>query len=267
VGKERSRDVQDVTDGWGGDAEPDDASSRPHRAEPRASTSAFGSEDSYGRKVTLTLSAPPLALPEDEEHGSAAQRGTPVPIEPRNYDAWNADRLKRASLPPTSTLPPSAPTTPLPSQEPPPLPFGEDDDGDAFALVSRSTSTTPAFDLVAEMAERFSLGDFSGSLRAAELILGRDPEHGLAQHYARETHHKLEVLYCSRLDAQGRIPELAVAENEVRWLGLDPQVGHLLARIDGMLDYEQVVQASGMPRLAALRTLVELVDGRVVRLM
>jgi hypothetical protein len=261
MAKGRSRDV---SDGWGGEAEPDDG------------PSAFGRDDARGRRITLTVSAPPLALPEDESTGGVTQR-TPVPIEPRNYDGWNADRLKRSSLPPSSILPPS-PATPVPARpEVPPGPlFGpttardgvfEDDDGDAFALVSRSTSTSPAFDLVAEMAERFALGDFSGSLRAAELILGRDPEHALAQHYARETHHKLEVLYCSRLDSQGQIPHLAVAENEVRWLGLDPQVGHLLARIDGIVDYEQVVKASGMPRLAALRTLVELVDGRVVRLM
>jgi hypothetical protein len=250
VGKGRFDDVHDGTDGWGGEPELDDG------------PSAFGREDAGVRRVTLTLSLPPLSLPEDESAGGVTQR-TPVPIEPRNYDGWNADRLKRSSLPPSSTLPPAAPTTPLPNRPD----QQDDDDGDAFALVSRSSSTSPAFDLVSEMAERFALGDFSGSLRAAELILGRDPHHALAQHYARETHTKLEVLYCSRLDAQGRIPQLAVAENEVRWLGLDPQVGHLIARIDGIVDYEQVVTASGMPRLAALRTLVELVDGRVVRLM
>ncbi len=249
MGKGRFDDVRDGTDAWGGEAGPD------------GGRSAFDREDGRGRRVTLTVSAPPLALPEDESAGGVTQR-TPVPIEPRNYDGWNADRLKRSSLPPTSSLPPAAPVTP-----PPGRPDDEGDDGDAFALVSRSSSTSPAFDLVSEMAERFALGDFSGSLRAAELILGRDPQHVLAQHYARETYTKLEVLYCSRLDAQGRIPHLAVAENEVRWLGLDPQVGHLVARIDGIADYQQVVAASGMPRLAALRTLVELVDGRVVRLM
>jgi hypothetical protein len=255
-----------VDDGWGSDTDPEEPSS------------AFDREGPHGRRVTLTLSVPPFALPEDLDHAADVQPA-PVPIEPRNYDAWNADRLKRSSLPPTSTLPPAAPVTPLPSRPGQhsggPGPFGAtlpggpalDEEGDAFALVSRSSSTAPAFDLVAEMAERFALDDFSGSLRAAELLLGRDPDHLLAQHYARETHHKLEVLYRSRLDAQGRVPHLAVAENEVRWLGLDPQVGHLLAKIDGVMDYDQVVKASGMPRLAALRTLVELVDGRVVRLM
>ena len=259
---------RDISDGWGGEAEPDEADlesgGSDHFRGHASAESPFGRSDDRGRRVTLTLSAPPLALPDHDDDSPHGAHALPVAIEPRNYDAWNADRLKRSSLPPTSTLPPS-PITPPPSR--PEEPVLDDDDGDAFALVSRSTSTTPAFDLVAEMAERFALGDFSGSLRAAELILGRDPQHLLAQHYARETHHKLEVHYRSRLGARGRVPRLVVAENEVRWLGLDPQVGHLLAHIDGVADYEQVIRASGMPKLVGLRTLVELVDGRVVRLM
>ena len=83
------------------------------------------------------------------------------------------------------------------------------------------------------MTERFALGDFSGCLRAAELLLGQDRGHDLAAHYARESREKLEELYTSRLTAKGRIPVLAVLESDVRWLGLDPRVGFLISRIDG----------------------------------
>lgn len=241
---------RDVEDGWGGEDAP----------EPR---SAFEGRSRDGRKITLTLSAPPLTLPgEDGLHDISLP---PPPIEPRTYDGWNADRLRRSSLPP-STRP--SPITPIPPVSRLPSDLREDDaPDDAFGLVSRSTGSLPALDLESEMSERFSLGDFSGSLRAAELLLGQDTDHSLAQHYAKETQSKLEMLYRSRLDAQGRIPVLAVAENEIRWLGLDPHVSHLLAKVDGKSDYEVVAQASGMPRLAALRTLAELLEGRVIRLM
>src|SRR5687767_4788458 len=146
---------RDVEDGWGGEDAPE-----PHPV--------FEGRNLLGRKITLTLSAPPLSLPGDDEHKPGSL--PPPPIEPRTYDGWNADRLRRSSLPP-STRP--APITPLPSR---PEDGSHDMHGgdDAFALVSRSTGSLPALDLESEMAERFSLGDFSGSLRAAELLLGQD---------------------------------------------------------------------------------------------
>ena len=211
---------------------------------------------------SLTLRAPALTLPGDEAVAAASS----PPLDPRHYDGWNADRVKRSSLPPEASAQAITPLPPARPEEETGHAF-EPDVGDAFALVSRASGSVPALDLVAEMAERFALGDFTGCLRAAELMLGQDPDHVMARHYAREACHKLETHYRSRLEAQGRVPHLAMAENEVRWLGLDPQVGHILSRIDGVANYQQVVEASGMPALTALRTLVELVDGRVVRLV
>jgi hypothetical protein len=238
----------ETSDGWGGSA-----------AAPESSR-AFEPLDEK-RDSSLSLRAPALTLPGDE---ALAPANAP-PLDPRHYDGWNADRVKRSSLPPEASASAITPLPPARAEEE--LGAFETNDGDAFALVSRSSGTVPSLDLVAEMAERFALGDFSGCLRAAELLLGQDRDHVMGRHYAREACHKLEALYRSRLEAQGRIPRMAMAENEVRWLGLDPQVGHILARIDGIADYQQVVEASGMPPLTALRTLVELVDGRVVRLV
>jgi hypothetical protein len=238
----------ETSDGWGGG-----------RSGPEPSH-AFEPLDDPGDSPSLTLRAPAITLPGDDvTHGPNA-----TPLDPRHYDGWNADRVKRSSLPPEAS---AQAITPLPPARAEEEGAYDTDDGDAFALVSRASGTVPALDLVAEMAERFALGDFSGCLRAAELLLGQDREHVMGRHYAREACHKLEALYCSRLEAQGRVPCLQMAENEVRWLGLDPQVGHILARVDGVADYQQVIKASGMPRLTALRTLVELVDGRVVRLV
>jgi hypothetical protein len=240
----------ETIDGWGG---------RGSAPEPTPAR-AFDTGDESS--PSLTLRAPALTLPGDE----ALPSSNAPPLDPRHYDGWNADRVKRSSLPPEASAQAITPLPPARAEDEARNAF-ETDEGDAFALVSRASGSVPTLDLVAEMAERFALGDFSGCLRAAELLLGQDPGHVMGRHYAREACHKLEALYRSRLEAQGRIPRLAMAENEVRWLGLDPQVGHILARIDGVADYQQVVEASGMPPLTALRTLVELVDGRVVRLV
>jgi hypothetical protein len=117
------------------------------------------------------------------------------------------------------------------------------------------------------MAERFALGDFSGCLRVSELLLGQESEHLLAAHYARESRDKLETLLTSRLTARGSTPLLVVAESEIRWLGLDSRVGLLVSHIDGEASVDEVVAASGMPRLEGLRCLLELVEAKVVRLV
>jgi hypothetical protein len=159
---------------------------------------------------------------------------------------------------------PPAIATPLPPQDL--LDAGHEHD--ALALVGRVPSAgVAAFDLVQEMADRFALGDFSGALRVAHLLLGQNPEDELAAHYAQVACQKLEGLYCSRLLASGRVPEKSASESELRWLGLDPQVGALLSRIDGSTDVDEVIRLSGMPRLDALRALIQLVEAQVVRLV
>ncbi len=223
-----------------------------------------------GRKITLNLQALSLGLPEDEPAGGdeETERASSIPPEERAHlDGWNADRVERASLPPASTqgisVHPPKPEPQLAST------FDEpgDDGGNALDLAGRSSQRTPVLDLVSEMAERFALGDFSGCLRAAELFLGQDEAHSLANHYARESRQKLEGLYISRITALGRIPQLAVQDSEVRWLGLDSRMGFLLSRIDGESDYETLLELSGMPRLEALRCLMELVESKVVRIV
>jgi hypothetical protein len=189
----------------------------------------------------------------------------PPPHEPQHLDAWNVDRLRRSSLPPSVTdaasVFPSAPPANDTQQHPDP---NDLDEGDLLALVGRSRPAL-SLDLVTEMTERFALGDYSGALRAAELLLGQDANHTLGQHYARESTSKLEDMYTSRL----RIGQLRVVvpASDIAWLGLDPQVAALLQQIHAHPDYEVLLAHSGMPRLWSLRTLVELLDARVIRLV
>lgn len=143
---------------------------------------------------------------------------------------------------------------------------------DALELVtkrSRPPSVRPDPDLAAEMHDRYALGDYTGALRAAQLLLGREPDHGKAHEYAERSRERLEQLYEARLGAicgtdvsslGAQVPVLAVPDHEIRWLGLDHRQGFLLSRIDGQVSVDDLVDLTGIPRLDVLRCLVEMVD-------
>lgn len=125
---------------------------------------------------------------------------------------------------------------------------------------------TGEYDPVSEMQDRFSLGDYSGSLVIAEAVLGDDPEHVEAKKYAENCRSVLEQMYAARLGALDRVPFVAVASDQLRWLSLDHRSGFVLAHVDGVASLEQILDVSGMARLDALRIIYELVQRGVVAL-
>lgn len=154
---------------------------------------------------------------------------------------------------------------------------------DALSLVSQRSRppSTPGLDLASEMADRYALGDYTGALRVAELVLGQSPGDARAQKCAESSRERLIQLYSARLAAimappspggavgaagggldtlGARVPRVQVPEHEIRWLGLDHRQGFLLSRLDGESSIEDLVDLSGMTRLEVLRTLVELVE-------
>jgi hypothetical protein len=226
---------------------------------PELAKPAFRDEDT-GR-VTLGLEGPPLTLPGEGGGPEQLLRHSSRP-DPTFLDAWSVDRLRRSSLPPSAPLPTF-------SSAPPANDASEGDEtneSDILKLVSQAPRAQ-SLDLVTEMTERFALGDFSGALRAAELLLGQHPSHAVAQHYANEAAAKLEEMYTSRLQPKSATLQVAMPSSEIAWLGLDPQVGALLPLIDGQSTYETLLSHCGMPRLWVLRALSELLDARVIRLV
>ena len=176
-------------------------------------------------------------------------------------DGWSRARETPSSYPPRQR-----------ASTPPPMPRVartldlRDEGDDALSLVSARArkASTPALDLVAEMHDRFALGDFSGALRAAELILGREAGHAEALECAEASRERLTAFYVARLGSLVEPPRVAVPEKEIRWLGLDHRAGFVLSRIDGVTTIEEIVDMTGMPRLEVLKTLVELVGAGVV---
>jgi hypothetical protein len=156
-------------------------------------------------------------------------------------------------------------SAPLPAE--PPGSIADSSEGDALGLVDRSRPSNRDLDIASDMAERYALGDFTGALRSAELLLGMSPDNEEAHRYASSSRERLEQLYSSRLGALTRVAQVAVPDHEIRWLGLDHRSGFLLSRVDGCHSLEEILDVSGMPRLEALKTLSELVSVGAVRLL
>jgi hypothetical protein len=104
------------------------------------------------------------------------------------------------------------------------------------ALVSRRSWDLHEPDrAVHEVLFRFAVGDEAGAIVAAErLMVGR------------------------------RVPALTVSLDIVDEIELDHCAALVLSYIDGMTDVSHVLNACGLPRVEALRTLCALIDRRIV---
>lgn len=239
------------------------------------------------KRITLDVFGPPLdlpltssrqalpPLPDDTASQELALPGREPPLRAPTSpgmlaadvahadDAWSRTRETPASVA-------GRPRT----ETPPPFANGADaaaaaaEANDAIALVSRRSRPPRSneLDLAGEMLDRFALGDFSGALLAAEIMLGKDATNAEAQRCAASCRERLSDMHLSRLGGATRVPKVAVAGSEVRWLGLDHRAGFLLSRVDGRSSIDDIVDLSGMPRHEALKLLVELVDAGALSL-
>jgi hypothetical protein len=139
------------------------------------------------------------------------------------------------------------------------------------AAVLRAVSTPPPEitertidDPISEMRERFSLGDYTGALEIADLILTEDSSNLEAAECGESCRSVLENMYAARLGPVDLVPMVIVPRTQMQWLSIDHRAGFVLSLIDGSSTLEMVVDMSGMPKLDALRILYELVQQRIV---
>ncbi len=119
-------------------------------------------------------------------------------------------------------------------------------------------------DAVAEMRDRFSLGDYTGALAAAESLLAAYPDHAEAKRCADNCRSVLEQMYAARIGPLDRIPHVAVPREKLQWLSIEHQAGFVLSHVDGVSSLQMIMAACGMPMLDVLRILHELVHSRVI---
>ncbi len=225
----------------------------------------------FPKRVTLRWEAPPLVLPGEAARSEPDDASAELAL-PELQGHEELDRA--ASIPPPERAegadgwerqrPKLTPAPFRPATSPPPL-LGSHEEGGALDLVERRSRSLAAGDLGEEMSDRYALGDYTAALRAAELILGRDPENDAAAVIATDCRERLTMHYRSRLGSLSATPTVAVDGAEVRWLGLDHRAGFLLSRVDGQHTLAEIVDVSGMPPLEALKTLVELLEMGAIR--
>ena len=142
---------------------------------------------------------------------------------------------------------------------------GTAEPGDATpATPTEERDAAHPADLLAEMRDRFSLGDYSGALLIAERVLEMDPANAEALRRADDCRAVLHQMYTARLGPLDRVPILMVARDQLRWLSVDHRAGFVLSHVDGASSLETIIDLSGMPRLDALRILAEFVREAVI---
>ncbi len=261
-----------VPDGWG--ATGSDAkrsatgsirSSRPRRMitlqAPR--TSLELPSDAPSAAPTEQLSDE-LALPSDWQgaHPSEApQPDADVAVPEEGEDGWARARSEGSVPPPPPRRETKSerPSSPLPSKK-------SSESSDVVRLVT-ARSRPPGsseVDLTGQMRDRLAVGDFTGSLQLAELILGADSRHEEAARIAERAKEHLVQFHLARLGGLSAVLGVRVAGADVRWLGLDHRAGFLLSLVDGTTTVEEIVDVSSMPKHEALRLLAELLEASAV---
>ncbi len=193
-------------------------------------------------------------------------------------DIGTGTLLSLANMRAPSNLPPSAarseqaprsPNAPT-SNKPGPASNKPGPDDPVITLVgvedARASSAEIEVDPMAEMHERFALGDYSGALVMAESLLEENPTHVEAREYAESCRTVLQQMYTAKIGPLNRVPVVEVARDQLRWLTIDHRAGFVLSLVDGVSSLEMILDVSGMPYLDALRILYELVQQRIISL-
>jgi hypothetical protein len=131
---------------------------------------------------------------------------------------------------------PGPPSSAAPVSQPPPLP--------ERAIRIDRTRAAADWAFAEYMLERLAASDYAGTLTAAEALLVHHPLH----------HDALECAAIARSIVVGLQGLLA----------LDFRAGFLLSRIDKRASFAEIVEASGLPELDALRILSELYLQRII---
>jgi hypothetical protein len=167
---------------------------------------------------------------------------------------------------------PSAPSSPPLVAAPPPDRSSSPTSIEAAVLGAIGAAAGPEItertieDPIAEMNERFSLGDYTGALEMSELILAEEPGNLEAAECGENCRSVLENMFSAKIGPLERVPVVVVPRTQMRWLTMDHRAGFILSLIDGSSSVEMILDVSGMPKLDALRILHDLVQQRIVAL-
>jgi hypothetical protein len=228
------------------------------RPPPPAPVSEFDPGEPRSQQITLT----------DEAELEAARVASTVHSEPPGPARYpSALSIADARAPSSPTVPAATGSTPAaanPARSLSPTSI------EAAVLGAIGQSPAPEItertieDPIAEMRERFSLGDYTGALEMAELILAEEPGNLEAAECGENCRSVLENMFAARLGPLERVPMVVVPRTQMRWLSMDHRAGFILSLIDGSSSVDMILDVCGMPKLDALRILHELVQQKIV---
>jgi hypothetical protein len=263
-------------------------SSKPPPSEPRPSW------DSGRRSKTPTST---LSLANARIPSNLPPRADPGPKRTESFSELNAvDRewaeLERATRPPPADGPGEDPVVEIAHDRTPNLDLDDVDLEEPPSSLELGRSDSPPFGagLVdeleehgaetvrrpileevikpreREMADRVSLGDYSGALEIAEKILADSPNDENARACAENCRAVLRQMYATRIGPLDRVPVVMVPRDQLRWLSIDHKAGFVLSLVDGVSTLEMIIDVSGMAELDTLRILSELAQQRIISL-
>jgi hypothetical protein len=178
----------------------------------------------------------------------------PPPMQQELIDATMAGPLSGAREEPPSTKDASELAAARAAEGQGPATPSDDDDAPEIEIVPSEQ----------EMADRVSLGDYTGALDIAEKLLLLDPDNTEAEECAESCRGILRQMYTARIGQLDRVPLVMVPRDQLRWLSIDHRAGFVLSLVDGVSSLEMILDVSGMPELDALRILSELVQQRII---
>lgn len=218
----------------------------------KESFSAFNAVDREWAQLEVATRPPPADAPDED------------PILEVSHDVGTGVHLELDDLPDLhGEEPPTAQVPNLPSVEEvkAPAPAPE---------IAKSPTPAPAAakkpPTEREMNDRIEVGDYSGALEIAEALLAEDPAHNAARACADNCRTVLRKMYAARIGPLDRVPMVAVARDQLRWLSIDHKAGFVLSLVDGVSSLEMIIDVSGMPELDTLRILSELAQQRIISL-
>ena len=115
-------------------------------------------------------------------------------------------------------------------------------------------------DVHSQMRHAFSENDYERALMLGERYLKHDDADTLARLYVEECRLMLEVQLVELLQPLDRIVKVRLRIDDPSKARIDPRGAFLLSRIDGASTVDDLLDIAGMPRVDALRYLVEWVQ-------
>jgi hypothetical protein len=180
---------------------------------------------------------------------------------------FDIEAFARATTAPDSR--PSLPSEPTTQRRPKPAIEGPSSASALLGVIEDSAGpliTQRADDPIAEMGECFSLGDYSGALVIADLVLAADPDDQPVREFRAKCRAALEDVYAFLLGPLERIPVVVMLPEHTGNRATDHRTGLLLSIIDGSSTLDAILDVCGLPRLDALRIVHDLVQSGIVGL-